>query len=152
MRIRDLMSSPVETAVGAESAESAYQRMCVRHIRHLVVMSGRQVVGIVSSRDLESLGSLRSVQSIDETMVTPVVTARPETTLRAAANLLRGRTIGCLPVTEDGKLVGIVTTTDLLEAIGRGAERPVSKGKRPILKSRGPRRKSLPGRRDFAGH
>jgi acetoin utilization protein AcuB len=66
--------------------------------------------------------------------------------------LLRGRTIGCLPVTEDGKLVGIVTTTDLLEAVGRGAERPVSKGKRRILKSRGPRRKGVTGRRGFASH
>jgi CBS-domain-containing membrane protein len=40
------------------------------------------------------------------------------TTIRQAANLLRGRTIGCLPVMEDSKLVGIVTVTDLLELVG----------------------------------
>jgi acetoin utilization protein AcuB len=80
-------------------------------------------------------------------MTSPVVTARPETTLRQAANLLRGRTIGCLPVLEEGRLLGIVTTTDLLELIGRGAERPVAKSRRFILKGRGPRRKSVSPRR-----
>ena len=62
--------------------------------------------------------------------------------VRQAANLLRGRTIGCLPVLEDGKLVGILTTTDLLEQIGRGSDRP-AKGKRWVMKGRGPRRKAL---------
>jgi len=71
-------------------------------------------------------------------------------TLRQAANLLRGRTIGCLPVVEGGELVGILTTTDLLELIGRGAEKPVAKGKRWVLKGRGPRRRSVLGRRDAA--
>jgi CBS domain-containing protein len=64
-------------------------------------------------------------------------------TIRQAANLLRGRTIGCLPVLEDGKLVGILTTTDLLELIGRASERPVSKGKRWVMKGRGARRKAV---------
>jgi acetoin utilization protein AcuB len=67
-------------------------------------------------------------------------------TVRQAANLLRGRTIGCLPVVEDGAILGIVTTIDLLELIGRGAERPVPKTRRWVLKDRGPRRKPVAGR------
>lgn len=51
-------------------------------------------------------------------MVREVATASPETTIRQAANMLRGRTIGCLPVVEDSKLVGIVTVTDLLDLVG----------------------------------
>ena len=85
-------------------------------------------------------------------MTAPAVSATSDMTVRKAANLLRGRSIGCLPVMEDGDLVGIVTTTDLLERIGRGAEHPVSKGKRWILKGRGPRRKSVVGHKGFAAH
>ena len=52
------------------------------------------------------------------------VSVGPATTLRQAANLMRGHTIGCLLVVEKGKLVGLVTTTDLLDQLGRGATRP----------------------------
>ena len=83
-------------------------------------------------------------------MTSPAVTASPRMTLRQAANLLRGRTIGCLPVVEGGKLVGILTTTDLLELIGRGIERPTAKGKRWVMKGRGPRRKIIAGRKNMA--
>jgi CBS domain-containing protein len=63
-------------------------------------------------------------------------------TIRQAANLLRGRMIGCLPVLEGGKLIGILTATDMLEQIGRGSDRP-ARGKRWVMKGRGPRRKPL---------
>jgi len=56
-----------------------------------------------------------------------------------AANLLRGFVIGSLVVQEGDKPVGIVTTTDLLDLIGRGAERPVPKSTRWTLRARGPR-------------
>ena len=146
MRVAELMKPRVETVSVGESAEVARQRMRQKRIRHLVVTSGRDVVGVVSDRDLEEAGSLRRVQTVGEVMTSPVVTARPETTLRQAANLLRGRAIGCLPVLENGRLVGIVTTTDLLELVGKGAERPVAKSRRFILKGRGPRRKKFSAR------
>ena len=76
-------------------------------------------------------------------MTAPAVTAGATTTVREAANLLRGRTIGCLPILEEGKLVGIVTTTDLLELLGKGAMRPSPVGRRPNLRDRGPRRKPV---------
>jgi acetoin utilization protein AcuB len=147
MRVGEVMTPRVETVSAGESAEVAQRNMRQKRIRHLVVTSGRDVVGVVSDRDLKEAGSFRQVETVGELMTSPVVTARPETTLRQAANLLRGRTIGCLPVLEEGRLLGIVTTTDLLELIGRGAERPVAKSRRFILKGRGPRRKSVSPRR-----
>ncbi|HET7451198.1 MAG TPA: CBS domain-containing protein, partial [Thermoanaerobaculia bacterium] len=56
---------------------------------------------------------------------------------------LRGRSIGSLPVLESEKLVGIVTTTDLLTLIGKGAERPIAKPPRWVMKGRGPRRRPI---------
>ena len=152
MRIRDVMTRRVETVSAVESVEAALSRMRQRRIRHLVVTRGKEVVGVVSTRDLKSLGSPRRAQAVEDIMVSPAVTAAPEMTLRKAANLLRGRTIGCLPVMQDHELVGIVTTTDLLELVGRGVERPTTKGKRWVMKGRGPRRKSVVGHKGFAAH
>jgi acetoin utilization protein AcuB len=72
-------------------------------------------------------------------MTATVVVARPRTTVRQAANLMQGRSIGCLPVLEGSRVVGIVTVTDLLEAVGRGVERPVERGRRWTLSGRGHR-------------
>jgi acetoin utilization protein AcuB len=115
-------------------------------IRHLVVQDGKKIVGVLSDRDVAGMGSLRQVETVEDVMTSPAITCSPHLTLRQAANLLRGRTMGCLPILEDGKIVGIVTTTDLLELVGAGVERPVPKTRRWILKDRGPRRKPFAGR------
>jgi CBS domain-containing protein len=72
-------------------------------------------------------------------MTEKAVVATPETTVREAAILMRGHAVNCLPVLDGQKLAGVITALDLLELIGRGAERPVAKTKRPILKDRGQR-------------
>jgi acetoin utilization protein AcuB len=141
IRLRDVMKEQVESTSPRESAESAWNRMRTRRIRHLVVMNAGKVIGVLSDRDVAGSGSLRRVETVGDVMSSPVVTGHPEMTLRAAANQLRGRSIGCLPILEDEKLVGIVTSTDLLEMLGKGVARPAAKGKRWILKGRGPRRK-----------
>lgn len=144
MRLRDVMKTRVEAISANETAEAAANRMRSARIRHLVVQDGKKIVGVVSDRDIRRLGSFRQIQTVEEVMSAPVVTASPDTTLRKAANLLRGRTIGCLPVMEREKLVGIVTITDVLELVGRGEERPESR--RRVMKGRDPRRKVVWGR------
>jgi acetoin utilization protein AcuB len=151
MRVGEVMSRAVETVSAVESAESARQRMQTNRIHHLVATRGSQVVGVVSARDLDSLGSFRQVQTVEDVMASPAVTVTSEMTLRRAANLLRGRTIGCLPVMDGGRLVGILTITDLLEVIGRGMDRPAA-GERRVMKSRGPRRKNVVGHKGFVAH
>ena len=56
-----------------------------------------------------------------------------------APRLMRGHGAGCLPVVENGRLVGIVTVSDLMELIGRGSERPVASATRWVLRDRGRR-------------
>lgn len=148
MRVGEAMTRRVETVSENESAEAALQRMRTRKIRHLVVMRRGKIAGVVSDRDV----GFTKDRTVGEVMTAHVVAAAPETTLRRAANLLRGRSIGCLPVIEEGKLVGILTITDVLELFGRGSERPVSKGQRWVLKGRGPHRKAMVGRKNFAAH
>lgn len=148
MRVEEAMTRRAETVSANESAKAALQRMRSKRIHHLVVMRGKQLAGVVSARDV----GIPNDRTVGDVMTAHAVSATPGMTLRRAANLLRGRSIGCLPVIEDGNLVGILTITDVLELVGRGAERPAPKGKRWILKGRGPRRKSVVGHRNFAAH
>lgn len=145
MRLQEIMTSPVETVELTESAEDASRRMRTLRIHHLVVMDGRSVVGVLSDRDIGGArgASLRAGKTAGDLMASPVVTADGQTTVRDAANKLRGRTIGCLPIMERGRLVGIVTVSDLLSLIGRGAERPVATSERRTLHRRGPRRQRV---------
>ena len=146
MRIQDIMTRKVETITAAEPVAAAIERMRQKRIRHLVVTRDGKPAGIVSAGDLRALSGDQAGR-VEDVMSAPVVSATADTTIRKAANLLRGRSIGCLAIMDGARLVGIVTTTDLLERIGRGAERSVDKGKRWILKGRGPRRKSVAGRK-----
>lgn len=142
MRIEDIMTKRVRTVSPQLDALAAWQEMRAARIHHLIVLDEGRVVGIVSERDLggERGGAPRSETTVAELMTPNVAIAAPETTLRKAANLMRGRVIGCLPVVDGKRLVGIVTTTDLLDLIGRGAERPTADSTRWTLRRRAPRR------------
>jgi len=124
MRLHEIMTTDVKTASPNDDADLAYHRMRAQRIRHLVVMDAKHVVGVLSERDLGGAAGapLRAGKTVGELMARQAVTAKPTTTVREAANLLRARTIGCLPILQDSKLVGIVTLTDLLEMLGRGAQ------------------------------
>jgi CBS domain-containing protein len=143
MRLQDIMSTPVETIAAHVPASEAHALMKRRGIHHLVVIEGARVVGVVSTRDLWTGRS----GSVGEAMSAPVATARPRATVREAANLLRGRTIGCLPIVEAGRVLGIVTISDLLGLIGRGVERPIERSTRWTLRARGPRKRQPSGDR-----
>ncbi len=144
MRLSDVMSTRIETVSPGEAAAGALARMRQMRIRHLVVVEGGKVVGVLSDRDVENLGSMGNVETVEDLMSGPVVTAPAKMTVRQAANLLRGRSIGCLPVFSDNRLVGIVTTTDLLDLIGRGVERPRTGSKRRRLEERHFQRRPRP--------
>jgi len=137
MRIQEIMSSPVETIPPSTTVAAAKTRMKTEGIHHLVVGGRGQIVGVLSARDLKGVDPATEVS---EVMSEDVVTASPRETIRDAANLLRGRTIGCLPVVDRGRAVGIVTISDLLELLGKGAARPVATSTRWTLKARGARR------------
>jgi CBS domain-containing protein len=126
MRVSELMTKRVHTIGPEVPANDAWELMRRRQIRHLVVMANSTIVGVLSDRDLGSRrgAGVRSDTTVADLMTRKVVTIGPTETIRAAANLMRGRTIGCLPVVERGRLAGVITVSDLLTLVGRGVDRP----------------------------
>lgn len=144
MRVQDVMTPHVRTIGADQSAETAYTTMKALNVHHLVVRDeGAALVGVVSSHDLGAPAQeeFRRNRRVADVMSPHVVTADPEMPVRQAANLMRGRSINCLPVVQPGRtprLVGIVTTSDLLEVLGHGVDRPTHPERR-VLKARAPR-------------
>jgi acetoin utilization protein AcuB len=137
MRVAEIMNRHVIVTGPSEEADRAWSLMRTRRLRHLVVMEGKRVVGVLSDRDLggRSGVAVRKGRTVAELMTRQVVVAEPSTTIRQAANLMRGRTIGCLPVLDDGRVVGIVTTTDILDQLGRGSTRPTVRAERRVRRA-----------------
>lgn len=140
MRVQDVMTEHVVTIAPTVPAEDAWNLMRTRDIRHLVVTDASGVVGVLSDRDAGGRqgAPVRRNRTVAELMTRRVVTVPPATTLRKAANLMRGRSIGCLVVANRERIVGIVTVADLLDLVGRGVERPVPSTRRWTLKHRTP--------------
>lgn len=129
MRIKDVMRSPVYTIGMDEPATLAWETMRYRRTRHLVVIGEeKRVVGVISASDLggKNGDAMRARRTVRDLMTEKLVVAQPETTIREAANLMRGHAVSCLPVFNGrDRLKGIVTVVDLLELIGRGNQKPV---------------------------
>lgn len=143
MRVQEVMTKDVQTVSSDVPADDAWSLMRAKRIHHLVVTDGHRVVGVLSDRDAGGLRgpSVRRNRTVGELMTGRVVTVPPTTPVRKAANLMRGRSIGCLVVIDGTRIVGIVTVSDLLELLGRGAERPAVSTTRWTLKHRAAHRK-----------
>jgi len=146
MRLKDIMSTAIESVRPGETLERAQARMRLRKLHHLVVIDRREVVGILTDAALQ-VRHAEGVAKVEDAMSRHVVTGTPDMTVRQAANLMRGRAEGALPVIAGQRLVGIVTVTDLLDLLGRGIDRPAAK-QRWTLRHRGLKpRSTLPAAR-----
>jgi CBS domain-containing protein/osmotically-inducible protein OsmY len=104
---------------GEASLAAAAHRMSWQGCRHLPVTRGGQVVGVISERDVlrwKADGHLLDGPSdiVREAMSAPAVVATPDEDLAEAAARMVASRVGCLPVVQHGRLVGMLTSTDLL--------------------------------------
>ena len=128
--VRDRMSRAVTTVRPEARLADAAALMRDRKIRHLPVVDGRgRLVGIVTARDLRQALFAPAVQAeatdlatvlesltVADVMTRGVVSVRAVTSIRDAARVMHERRLGALPVVEGGRLVGILTETDVLRA------------------------------------
>ncbi len=122
-----MTKSPV--IIGSDDRLSeAREKMLRGRFRRLPVVSDGKLVGIVTDRDLRAhIGYLERIK-VNGVMTEKVRTVNPSTTLEEAAQTMLKLQIGGLPVVENGQLVGIITTSDVMKAFldTMGASQPAS--------------------------
>lgn len=131
LRVADCMTRGAATIHSDALARGAADMMRTRRIRHLPVVDREQgLVGIVTDRDLRQVlfdptmraraGQVADVLktvTVRDVMTWAVITVRPEMPLSEAARLMHERKIGALPVVEHGRVVGILSESDVLKTL-----------------------------------
>jgi acetoin utilization protein AcuB len=136
MRVEELMTSKVFTVDTHDMIDRVFFLIHYEKVRHLPVLEKGKVVGMVSDRDMyKALGPKSNSSAIEsntsgtELHVIPkkvqnimrrgVISVSPQTPASNAAALMAENKIGALPVLEDGKLVGILSATDILRVFSK---------------------------------
>lgn len=124
-RVRDVMQRRVTTIGDDDSLALAQQLMAWREVRHLPVVRGGRVLGVLSERDVlrgRADPALGLTAKVKDVMSCPPAHVHPNAELADAAAELTTKKLGCLPVIQAGELVGMLTTSDVLGAM---AQHPV---------------------------
>jgi acetoin utilization protein AcuB len=132
-RVREIMQHRIVPIGVGERLSTVEDIMTLAGVRHMPVVHGGELVGVVSERDLlrASLSILADhrrderrafLHGVDITRVmsSPPVTIGPDEAVEQAALSMVDHKIGCLPVLDDGRLLGMLTETDVLRYFAAG--------------------------------
>lgn len=136
MFVKDIMQTKVITISPNDTAKTARELMDRHKIRHLPVVEGKRLVGVVTDRDVRHTLASRLASAeikgiielldnlkIEAIMTRDPYTVTPLTPVAEAAEMLVEKKIGCLPVISRGELIGIITDRDILLAFAKMTER-----------------------------
>src|SRR5574341_1029049 len=128
--VRDIMNTSLTTIPLASSLLDAAITMRRSSVRHLPVVAAERLVGIITERDVqrcapsllspitqEEYNATFENTPIERVMLRNPVTVAPDSSVRDAVLLMPYRQVGCLPVVESGRLVGILTRSDLMNLL-----------------------------------
>jgi CBS domain-containing protein len=128
--IRDIMMGSPVTLGPDDTLALANDLISLGRIRHIPIVEGGKLLGLISERDLlgtaasrlfnlkqKNKADLLKTLLIKDVMKKRVSTVTPDTPIAQAAHLMADKKIGCVPVVSDGSLVGLVTTTDILRYV-----------------------------------
>lgn len=135
MLVADWMTRAPVTVRPEASLREVAASLRQRRIRHLPVVNGGKLCGLISDRDIKSAiplpieGTMASLsraydRPVSEVMITEVITVGPGDSIMDAARLMRRHKISGLPVVYNDRLVGILTETDLLDAFLSAGDEP----------------------------
>jgi CBS domain-containing protein len=132
MTVQEIMTTDVTTVQETEMLLDAAIIFARSSLRHLPVLRENILVGVVTERDVKRFapGVMSGVSSgkyneimestpLSRVMTRDPMTLKPDQDVADAAEIFSTKRFGCLPVVDDGKLVGIVTTTDMLRLMSR---------------------------------
>ncbi|MBM0067071.1 CBS and ACT domain-containing protein [Alkalicoccobacillus gibsonii] len=136
MKVKDIMKRDVVTLFETNTIKEALHLLEKNRIRHIPIVNDQgHIQGIVSDRDIrDARPSIFAQHSDDQDLLKPVsslmsthiITAEPEDLIQEVASVFYLYHIGCLPITEDDRLIGMVTETELLHTLVEfmGADQP----------------------------
>lgn len=127
-RVREIMTDDVVTIEPENDLRLAVQIMLWGGFRHLPVLDDGELVGLVTEHDIHRAQGedLDPGLLLRDIMTTQIETAGPDDLVTSVATRMAASRIGCMPIVKDARLVGIVTSTDLLAHVGRGFLPPPS--------------------------
>jgi acetoin utilization protein AcuB len=127
MLVEDVMSRALVTIAPEETLRAALDLLLKNRIRHLPVVDDSALVGIVTDRDVKratpsvlsgidrgEYDRVLEATKVAQLMTRDPLTVTPKTRLKAAVEIFLKRRVGALPVVEDGRLVGILSDTDII--------------------------------------
>lgn len=121
--VRELMTPSPHTIAADQPLSAAHEQMRHHHIRHLPVLAGGRIVGLVSERDILLVESLPrtspATTTVEDAMVEDVFTVPPEAPLGEVIETMIDRKVGSAIVCDSDRVVGVFTTIDALEALHR---------------------------------
>jgi len=121
LKVKDVMVTNIITIEAGATARKAAELMNRNDIGCLIVVDDNKPIGIVTERDMikRILLQLRDPRRtrVSYIMSKPLTTMSPETDLRVAVNLMNERRIKKLPVVEDGRLLGLLSITDIVRSL-----------------------------------
>jgi CBS domain-containing protein len=121
VKVQEVMVSPVVTVAPETSLKEACRLMGEHHIGSVVVVKGEEPVGIFTERDLLSKIVAKGLSlegRVEEFMSKPLTVIPPDFDLKDAARIMFEMKIRRLPVVEEGRLVGIITSADIARVVG----------------------------------
>ena len=122
MFVRNWMSSPAVVLPAVTPVPDALEYMAIRKIRRIPVIQEGALAGIVTRSDLQSVAARHDwagrTQKIvlADVMKTPVLTVAPDDTLEHASKIMLDNDVSGLPVMDGGRLLGMITESDVFEA------------------------------------
>ena len=120
LTVRDIMTTDVVTISETATVREAAKLMSEKGVGCLIVLRDGEPVGILTERDIlvrvVAEGKNPDAVEVGWVMSTPIIKGRPDMTLEEAAKFMTSKKIKKLPIFEGGKLVGIITLTDLVRS------------------------------------
>jgi acetoin utilization protein AcuB len=130
--VQDVMSQPPITVDPSTFLLDAALTLRASAIRHLPVVADGKLEGLLTDRDIQRCAPSRLIPidedgynavfagtSVNRVMTRDPLTVSPDTPLVTAIGIMQQSRFGCLPVVENGALVGILTRSDLMDALQR---------------------------------